>query len=114
MPSELSNRLFPNLTLEDISNIDRKPIDNIKEDIKKDKKTYKHLKDDSITVKPGGKKRGRPRKPEGMKKEKLNLHIEPKYKNLLQAEANERGIDLGPYIVSAYIVEPLKKKYGNL
>jgi uncharacterized protein (DUF1778 family) len=49
-----------------------------------------------------------------MKKEKLNLHIEPKYKNLLQAEANERGIDLGPYIVSAYIVEPLKKKYGKL
>jgi hypothetical protein len=88
--------------------------DNInKADIKKDKKIYKEIKN-VINVDNGGKKRGRPPKEEGTKKEKLNLTIEPKYRAILKQEADDKGLELGPYIISTYIVEPLRKKYKDL
>jgi hypothetical protein len=98
MPSDVAKRMFPNLKIDE----------SIKEDIIKDKKVYKPLKDD---IKVGGKKRGRPPKAPGTKLEKLNLHIEPKYKKILEEEARERGLAVGPYIVSEYIIKPLKERY---
>jgi len=87
---------------------------DINKDIKNDKKINKEIKSIINAEKAGGKKRGRPPKDPGTKKEKLNLNIEPKYREVLQAEADEKGLDLGPYIISNYIIEPLRKKYKNL
>lgn len=85
-----------------------------KESIKNIKKINKPIKDNIIVQKSGGKKRGRPKKDEGMKKEKVQIHLEPAYIDLLKKEASTKGLDLGPYIASSYIIEPLKKKYEDL
>jgi hypothetical protein len=93
--------MFPNLKLDDVIN----------EDIINDKKINKDTVEHNNVLKPGGKKRGRPPKAPGTKKEKLNLHIEPKYKKILEEEAREKGLEVGPYIVSEYIIDALKNKY---
>jgi hypothetical protein len=106
MPSDIANRLFPNLKKEDAIN----------EDIIKDKKTYKGIKtNDNNTKQKSVKRMGRPPKEPGTRKENLSICIEPKYRAILKKEAEENGYDeLGPYIVKKYIVEQLKKKYKDL
>jgi len=82
--------------------------------IKNDKKVNKDIKSNIKPEIPGGKKRGRPKKDESIKKVKLNLHIDPRYLKILKMEAEEENYDLGPYIISEYISKPLKAKYKDL
>jgi len=90
-----------------------KDADTNKGSIIKDKKVNKPLKTDNKPVKSGGKKRGRPKKEDGTKKEKINVLLEPKYILILKKEADDKGLPLSNYIASEYIIEQLKKKYED-
>jgi hypothetical protein len=104
MPSEISKRMLSNLKLDDIIN----------EGIISDNKVNKGIKYVNNGNKSGGKKRGRPRKNEDEKKKRVNVLLEPRFIDILEKEAHEKGLDLSPYIASFYIKEPLKKKYKDL
>jgi hypothetical protein len=72
-------------------------------------KTTKSVDDKNIVVKS---KRGRPRKLE-MKKQKLELYLEPKYIEKLSEEASAKGLPVRLHAAS-YIVEILNNKYKEL